>query len=930
MRLIYTVMLLCAVMTIQAQSEATTAKADSMYAKGEVWRDINRDSAYHYFDSAYHIYKKHQDWSGCMTVLLYINYTSGLYFDLVKHREGLRVADSLLEGHRMYFDSIKKYRLYKNYLLLDEANYYGKIKDYKNVRKYTQRLRQSAAILPDSLRTTNDIEYIEFSYEYEAQSYEGEEKYKIAQDLYEKSLRSTLERSDKEATRYVYRLLGSLYRKQQQYKKSNHYLKRGIEGETGEETRSKNRIVTSCYVMVRNYIDLKNADSAVYYLRMADRQLTANDPLRYQYYQRLSEINKATGDYEKALTAIDTALNLMMNSELKRTEHAELYHTKARIYADMGDYQKTLENYRYAFKALSKGFSPENNTENPTPESVANKVEYFRILKDKAATLNKVRNFDAAVQTTTMAVRLLDSLKPEFHDEDDKQLLIENSYSLFESGLTALLKEDGKTNKANRVDQAFFFMEKSKSTVLLEATLNSYAYEFANIPETLLEEELQLKANINYVQKRVDKNDTDVALKDQLFEARRQYRTLIREFETNYPRYYDLKYNNNVVDTETLQQTLDKNTLLLSYFYGKEALYAIAISSGTKEFIKIPLKDGLETQIRNLYTMLVSHDSDPETLTATSNALYQAILHPLLKDKTHTRLVVMPDGILNYIPFEILHDGTQYVTERMTVSYAPSATLLQQLQRKKPENTRVLAFAPDFSTAADLDPLPHAKKEVQDILSYFKGRPYEDREATLKNFNTESISYGIHHLATHAIVNDETPEYSYLAFTPENSDENLLYLSDIYTMKLNAAMVALSACESGIGDLKRGEGMISLSRAFFYAGAASIANTRWKINDNTTSQIMRNFYRHLSKGKKKDEALRLAKVAFMKKNYDNPQKHPYYWAGIVITGNTDAVTPSISFWTWILPLILITVLVLWILRKKKRATISVTTEDDDN
>ncbi|MEM9686607.1 MAG: CHAT domain-containing tetratricopeptide repeat protein, partial [Bacteroidota bacterium] len=896
--------------------------------KGEVWRDINRDSAYHYFDSAYHIYKKHQDWSSCMNVLLYINYTSGSYFDLEKHRQGLRMADSLLEKHRVHFDSIKDYQWYKNYLLLDKANYYSKIKDYKSVRKYTQRLRQSGETLPDSLRTTEDIEDIERSYKYEAQSYEGEEKYKMAQDLYEKSLRSTLERSDEKAARSVYRLLGSLYRKQQQYKKSNDYLKRGIEGETGEETRSKNSIVTSCYVMVRNYIDLKNTDSAVYYLRMADQQLTANDPLKYQYYQQLSEINKAIGDYEKALTTIDTALDLMTNSELQRTEHAELYHTKARIYGDMGNYQKTLENYQYAFKALSKAFLPKDHTENPAPESVANKMEYFRILKDKATALNKVRNFDAAVQTATIAVSLLDSLKPEFHEEDDKQLLIENSYSLFESGLIALIEEDGKTNNANRVDQAFFFMEKSKSTILLEAILSAYAYGFADIPQNLLEKELALKADINYIQKKVDKNNANTTWKDRLFEVRRQYRTLIREFEVNYPQYYDLKYNNNVVDTETLQQTLDNNTLLLSYFYGKEALYAVAISAATKEFVKIPLKDGLETQIRDLYTMLVTHDSDLKTLTAASNALYQNILHPLLKDKTHTRLMVMPDGILNYIPFEILHDGTQYVTERMTVSYAPSATLQQQLQRKKPENTRVLAFAPDFSTAVDLDPLPHAKKEVQHIRSYFKGRSYEDGEATLENFNAERTSYGIHHLATHAIVNDETPEYSYLAFTPESNNESLLYLSDIYTMKLNTAMVALSACESGIGDLKRGEGMISLSRAFFYAGAASIANTRWKINDNTTSQIMRNFYRQLSKGKKKDEALRLAKVEFMKKNYNNSQKHPYYWAGIVITGNTDAVTTSVSFWTWTLPLILIAVLMLWILRKKKRSTISVTGKED--
>lgn len=924
MRWFYAGLLLWGLTTVNAQQRTAgkTPEADSLFNTGKRWINTNKDSAYRYFEDTYRRYKKHSDWSGCMETLVFINYTSGSHFDLAKYQRSIRSVDSLLEERRVYFDSIDEYRKLKNYVLINKTAYYSDIKNYKKVREYAVALRQLIEALPDSLRA-KERERLERVYNYEAQSYEGEGKYKMAQDLYEKSLRLSLERGDEASARSVYRLLGSLYRKQQQYENSNHYLKKGLAGETGERVTSRNSIVTSCYAIAGNYIQLKKTDSAMHYLTGAHQQLTADDPLEYQYYQRLGEVNAATGKYDEALTALDKALELITASELKRVERARLYSTKARVYEDMNRHREALENYRYALQSLSKDFSPENPAENPSPESIDNNIEYLTILKDKATALNKARNFDAALQTTTLAVRLLDSLKPEFHNEEDKQLLIENSYALFEAGLAAVLQGNTETRKAGLVDRAFFFMEKSKSAVLLEAILSAYAYDFAGIPQTLLEKELQLKAHISRYQKEVDRKKSDEVWKDRLFEARKQHRELIREFETGYPAYYDLKYNTRVIDVETLQQMLDPHTLFLSYFYGKEAMYAVAVSGTTKELVKIPLNNDLETQIRHLYNMLIDPASEPEKLITISKALYQRLLHPLIKNTSYTRLVVLPDGLLNYIPFEILHDGTQYITARMAVSYAPSATLLRQLQQKNPDNIRVLAFAPDFSALPGdhlplLQPLPNAEKEAQEVLSYFKGRLYKAENATLKNFNTESASYGIYHLATHAVINDETPEYSYLAFTPVKNEEYLLYLNDIYAMKLNAAMVALSACETGIGDLRKGEGMMSLSRAFFYAGAASITNTKWDVNDYSVSQIMKSFYNYLSEGKKKDEALRLAKADFLKKNGDNRLNHPYYWAGIVITGNTAAVETSSPLWIGLLPLLALVLFTIWLLRKRKK------------
>ena len=129
--------------------------------------------------------------------------------------------------------------------------------------------------------------------------------------------------------------------------------------------------------------------------------------------------------------------------------------------------------------------------------------------------------------------------------------------------------------------------------------------------------------------------------------------------------------------------------------------------------------------------------------------------------------------------------------------------------------------------------------------------------------------------------------------------EDLLYVADLYNLQLDVDLVTLSACESGLGDLKRGEGFISLARGFFYSGAASIASTLWKINDASTTLLMDGFYKILSQGDSKDVALQKAQVEFLNQNRQNGFSHPYYWSAFVISGNTDPLSFTYN-WVWLL------------------------------
>jgi CHAT domain-containing protein len=153
-----------------------------------------------------------------------------------------------------------------------------------------------------------------------------------------------------------------------------------------------------------------------------------------------------------------------------------------------------------------------------------------------------------------------------------------------------------------------------------------------------------------------------------------------------------------------------------------------------------------------------------------------------------------------------------------------------------------------------------------------------------------------------------------LAFENSDNTSNLLYVNDLYNYQINADLVTLSACQTGFGKLQKGEGMLSLARGFNYAGVPSIVTTLWKINDQSTSEIMRSFYKNLSDGLSKKEALRQAKLNYLSSNDDVFLRHPYYWSGIVLTGNTLPLnTTNYDLWAICT---LAAILLFWLIYKK--------------
>lgn len=897
--------------TAFAQKASYDTQMDDLFSKAYEHLYVNKDSAYHYFNEIEVLANKNQDWATVFEALISSNRNAGAFYDLDKLSGNLNRLDSLFLKHMAYLDTLPEKRLYVNSLLYDKGNYYFQLNNYRSSRQTFGQIIDSLEPLPNTEMDQELIDLLSVSYSFIAKMYTDEGKYELAQQYYDKNIRYILQKkpNDLASLNTNYSLLAELYGKKGQYENSNAYFKKALGFYLKDQT-GINGIIATAHNLSENYLALSKTDSAQYYLKLAKNYLNETHHFASYHHRVQAKLEQKMNNYELALKELNFALHLEKEKwkNAKNESIAIIYNEIGMLQAAFGQYVNAVANYNLGLEQVEDFDSRGTST--------------LKLLKNKSVSLNKLGNNDnykATMETVNLGIKTLDTLKPSFKSKADQLFLIEDAFPLFESGLEAAYQLYASTSDDSLIDLAFRYSEKSKSVLLLEALLEAKATQFANIPNDVLERESELKSEITYLEKQIKNSETDQSdLKDALFTLKEEYRQLVQKLEVDYKSYYDLKYNTTTVSLEVSQKSLSKHQLLISYFYGNKAIYAIALNRGKKEMFRIPIDADLEANIKRVYQMLSDPKSDVIALGNATYSIYELLLKPILNSGDQKKLIIIPDGLLNYLPFSALNTspgGIRYLAENHAIGYVNSATLLSELEERQPKEHTILAFAPSFDGTVSVSnpdrgkllPLPNNKKEVEQILTSFHGRAYIDGEASLRNFKSQLASFGMVHLATHAIFDDTAPEYSYLAFAQNgNAAEDLLYVADLYNLQLDADLVTLSACESGIGDLKRGEGFLSLARGFFYSGAASIASTLWKINDASTTTLMTSFYKNLSKGEAKDVALQNAQIEFLDNNRDNALSHPYYWSAFVISGNTLALSLPYN-WIWF---ILVTLVVL--------------------
>ena len=472
--------------------------------------------------------------------------------------------------------------------------------------------------------------------------------------------------------------------------------------------------------------------------------------------------------------------------------------------------------------------------------------------------------------------------------------------------------------------KSFEFAEKSKSAILLASIRNTKALQTSDINSVTLKMDQNLNEEINAVKQQLFEENQNTKKNTKMinfFDSRllmllKKHDSLVRQLEKNNPKYYSLKYDISVIDINELKNKLSADEALVEYQIMDSSLYIFVLTEKELFTRRINLDLNFYSSldyILNLKNTNVTNEKrdDFNNFVYHSQRLYDVLVSPIYNNIKGNNLLIIPSGILGYLPFEILinpdskvneldYRNLNYLIRDFPISYSYSSTLrFSSLFANKSFKTKldILFMAPEYDknmldssqkSLVNLKKLPFALTEVEDLHSEFGGKVYSGVNADKSRFMETAPSYDVLHLAMHTLINDSMPMYSKLVFSPmAGSDENDIFLntSEIYKMNLKASMVTLSACNTGSGILKRGEGIMSLARGFVFAGVPSVVMTLWEVQDETGLKIMQLYYKFLSDGYKKDKAMQMAKIEVL--NSSNMIKsHPNYWSAYIITGDT--------------------------------------------
>lgn len=630
------------------------------------------------------------------------------------------------------------------------------------------------------------------------------------------------------------------------------------------------------YQLGYTYQQMKNTKTAEIYLK-----------------QSLTEYRKSYGEKHPDIANV---LNVLGN--LKKSSDA---------------YDTALVVFQQALQSNLKNFKSSNVMEAPVTIDYYNGNYLLYSLMFKAQTFEarhfgktlKFTDLQAALRHLLVCDTLIDKLRQHSNREADKIALGIVANEVYADGvrIASHMSEVAFTNRRLYREQAFYFAEKSKSAVLLEAISDVNAKSFAGIPASLLEVEQQLKSSISLCTQKLSQKpnqEEESYLRESLFSLNKEYEAFTASLEEKYPEYFNLKFNTSTPSITALQTLLDPATAMLSYFIddskpaSETRLYLFLITQKKLSITSHRLDKNFNKLLTGLRNAI--YYNDPKTLQEVGLKLGELLLPAI--PASCTNLVIFPTGRLGVIPFEALltkkvktDSDVPFLLRKYTVRYEFSASLaLQKKSSGSLDKSSILLCAPvTFSEKDNLSDLPGTEAEVGSIAKLFDQSNASQRILINGNANEGIIKsdvlkgYKLLHFATHGVVDEVNPELSriYLKNTGE-SEDGYLYSGEIYNLQLNASLVTLSACQTGLGKISKGEGVIGLSRALVYAGAKNIIVSYWSVADQSTAELMTNFYRELLQPSSTlHTSLQKVKLDMLNgKTYSAP----YYWAPFVLLG----------------------------------------------
>ncbi|MCF8367314.1 MAG: CHAT domain-containing protein [Bacteroidales bacterium] len=627
---------------------------------------------------------------------------------------------------------------------------------------------------------------------------------------------------------------------------------------------------------------------------------------------------------------------------------ADYYNYLGRVNIEDEKLEDALANFQQSIIICCIDFDDTLYVNNPELSQIIIKEEAMRSFAWKAIALKEKYNHSQDIEDLDLALAnyyhfndMVKIILGGLENEEARLTFMQSVQEIYGDIMEISYQLYAKTANPGYLEDALYFSENEKSAILSAYIDQSMAKKFSGMTDEELMMEKQAQEDLYDFENKFNNlrlsNVTDKALiaaiSDSLLQARYHCEKIANDMGEKYPKYARLNYDRNKIKLKETQAMLaHKTATCLEYFQMDTAIYIIAINAKNYDFIKAHpdstffdrivdyRKSTSDFQFINKYPALAY-----STFTASSRALYSMLfpesIRPVIEQ--YPKIIVIPNDVLNYLSFDGLlttdPDGRNYaelsyLANDYIISYANALRYIETNDKEKSPRLNYAGYAPEYdstSIASGLSGdefamfrnnpglLKEHKAEVKHAGEIFGGDAYIGNDANEWNFKQTAADYNILHFAMHAQINDDNPlssKFLFSQFTDNNNEDNFLNTHEIYNLELNARLVVLSACNTAGGILRKGEGVMSLSRAFMYSGVSSIVSSLWLAEDHAANQIISGFFEGINEGLPIDEALYLGRKNYLK-TADPIFSHPYYWANFIVMGNNDPVKAI-----WMFPL----------------------------
>jgi CHAT domain-containing protein len=552
----------------------------------------------------------------------------------------------------------------------------------------------------------------------------------------------------------------------------------------------------------------------------------------------------------------------------------------------------------------------------------------FEILDKLAATGKDTTLLIYRAKTAGLLIDLLETIRLNIGEEQSRLLLGDRYRDAYFDAIRSFKSCYDITHRMDYLEKAFEISERSKAASLLASMREIHAMKAA-IPMEKMMEERELQKEISFYEskyeeeKNLDKPDTGKLnfWERNLLSTVERKNLLVRSFEEKYPDYSSIKSSRIVSKPADVLKVTGRNKDYLSYVITDTTLYIFLVNRNGTKLTTVRTDSSFLALISDFRRLLSEPDlkgsarKEFNLFQEYGYRLYSYLIMPVTDHLVSDELIISTDNLLSYFPFEALvtdstvrkdlyYSRLPYLMNKFRISYVYSATLLSESGKAGASLTNSsLSFAPSYNrpilvdslfvnrqqSGGYLPDLKFAREEAEYVARLTSGKLFLDSSATKSNYLAQAGKYDIIHLAMHTVINGKNPVNSGMIFSSADS-ANGIYLQpyEVYSVELHSKMVVLSSCFTGMGTLYAGEGVLSIARGFIFSGSHSVVMSLWEINDHSGTDIMKEFYRNLKSGKSKSEALREARISYLKKA-DMLRAHPYFWSTLVIYGDDSPI-----------------------------------------